>query len=148
VLPLIDSHGVARRQAVSSRQRFCFRRSGQEQPPGSKGKAEGCVCLPNINSPTTWTALATMTTLSLALPVSRITWRLSTGDIFQLVTMSASGTERKLISTMSTVCFSAFADLGDLLKRLPVLPVWVSASENFEGALSTQCSRSECNKLP
>jgi len=28
---------------------------------------------------------------------------------------------------------SAFADLGDLLKRLPVLPVWVSASENFEG---------------
>jgi hypothetical protein len=36
----------------------------------------------------------------------------------------------------------AFADLGDFLKRLPVLPVWVSASENFEGALSTQSCRS------
>ena len=36
----------------------------------------------------------------------------------------------------------AFADVGDLLKRLPVLPVWVSASENFEGALSTHYSHS------
>jgi hypothetical protein len=37
--------------------------------------------------------------------------------------------------------FSALPDCGGLLKRLSVLPVSMSASENFEGALSTHCGQ-------
>jgi hypothetical protein len=41
--------------------------------------------------------------------------------------------------------FSAIADLGDFLKRLSILPAWMSAPENFEGSQSTRRRLSAMN---